>query len=176
MNFTTVTNQVRSIFSIATTKANKLIDKGIYNAGQSGSTPNKIVSLALSSAAAYAVGVNPVYIAFVVVYSTLFVVCTAPRWILETAIALNLLIISATTLPQGSVTALVILLLGKLTLELICCIYDKLTQLWASLTKDKKHSYYFIWVMFTWILVFMAQPNPFIQGFTQGLAQGLSGN
>jgi hypothetical protein len=130
----------------------------------------------LSSAAAYAVGVNLAYITFVVVYSALFVVCTAPRWVLEAAIAMNLLIISATTLPQGGVTALTTLLLGKLTLELTCCIYDKLTQLWALLTKDKKHSYYFIWVVFTWTLVLMAQPNPFIQGFTQGLVEGLAGN
>ena len=137
-----VINQIRSIVS-------KKVSNAVQNAGKSGSTPNKIVSLATSFAAAYAVGIDPTYVAIVVMCSVLFFLpqLTVPRWLMEVLVAANLIIISTTTLPQHSVNALIAALALVKFVEGFCCLSDKFIQAYAAWTADKKHSYYFYWVM-----------------------------
>lgn len=172
-----VINRVPVIAISVLTKADQMVKTAIYNAGQPGSLPNKIMSLTLTAAAAYAVGVNPIYIAFTAVYALFFVLTTAPRWVVEASVTANLLAISAFTLPETSVTALEYLILIKILLELWCCAFDKLTQIYARLTKGREHSYYFIWILFTWSVSYLAtQSSPYLQGFFEGLIQGLAGN
>jgi hypothetical protein len=172
MYFNNVTNQVRSIAASVVTKTDKMINTAIHNAGQSGSLPNKIVSLTLSAAAAYAVGVNPIYIAFTVGYAVFFALATVPRWVLEASIIANLLIISTFTLPESNVTAFEYLILLKLFFEGMCCLFDKVVQFWANLTKDQEHSYYYMWFWFTWCTYFVAQ---FLFGFAEGFTHSISG-
>lgn len=131
-----------------------------------GSVPNKLVSLALISASAYAVGVNLVYISFVMLYAVIFALRTVPRWLLEVAVIVNFIAIGFMTLPESGVTTFEYLVLFKAIFEILCCIFDKLVQAYASLTRNQRHSYYFLYVMFTYTIYFAVA---FAIGFIQRL-------
>lgn len=172
MNFTNnVTNQVRSIADVVATTVKQMM----YNAGQPGSTPNKVISVLLSSAAAYAVGVEFVYVAFATVYTILFVLPT-PRWVVETSMA-SLLLLSAAALPQDRTISLAMLLLSKLILETWFCFWDKFIQFYAAKTVDQKHSYYYMFLGTVSVLFLsVTHASSYFQGFFEGLVQGLAGN
>ncbi len=176
MYFNAITSLTSALTS-ARSYCEVLVKQINTNLWSTGSLPNKIMSLTLTAAAAYAVGVNPIYIAFTAVYALFFVLTTTPRWVVEASVTANLLAISAFTLPETSVTALEYLILIKILLELWCCAFDKLTQLYARLTKDREHSYYFMWILFTWSVSYITmQSCPYLQAFFEGLVQGLATN
>ena len=139
-----------------------------------GSLPNKLVSLALGAGAAFAVGMHSCYIVTAIVVSLVFI--ASSRFTFEIGSTSNLLLIAACSLPEASVTALEYLILLKLLLELVCVAFDKLTQLYAAITADKKHSYYYIWSVFTWLVTLTAiNVCPFLNGFVDGFRAGISG-
>lgn len=169
MNFTTnATVNLVSGFMTVRIWCEKIVKKINNNLWNTGSLPNKLLMLGLNSAAAYAVGVNPVYIATMVIFTTFFCLSTTPRWLLEAAVITNLIIIATSTLPEANVTQLEYLILFKIIFELICSAMDKGIQLFASLAKDGKHSYY----LFFLIAVATAK---FLIGFGVGFCQGYYG-
>lgn len=166
INNTTV-NLVSGLMT-ARTWCDKLVKKINNNLWEKGSLPNKLLMLGLNSAAAYAVGVNPAYIGVMVLVTTFFCLNTTPRWMLEAAVIANLVLIAASTLPEASVTTLEYLILCKILVELFCSAMDKAIQLFARLTKDRKHSYYLY-------LVLCLTAVKYIIGFGIGFYQGYYG-
>jgi len=166
-------------FSRTTEKEKKqLIDFATLDLGATialyhGSIPNKLISLALSASAAYAVGIPPWYIGVTVVAS--FLTLASPRWIFELCVVSNLLLLTAYTMPEASLTTLEYLILLKLLLELFCVAFDKLTQFYAAITADQRHSYYFLWSLFTWSVALAVTNCPFIDGFIAGFKASISG-
>lgn len=163
----TTTNLVSTLVS-ARNYCEALVKEINTNLWGTGSLPNKLLMLGLNSAAAYAVGVNPSYIGVMVLVTTFFCLNTTPRWMLEAAVIANLVLIAVSTLPESNVTQLEYLILFKLVFELICSIFDKAIQLFARLTKDRKHSYYFIFLL-------ALTAVKFVVGFGIGFYQGFSG-
>ena len=170
MNFTNnaTVNLVSGLMTVRTW-CEKIVEKINNNLWKQGSLPNKLISITLNSAAAYAVGVNPAYIAMMVLFTVYYCLNTTPRWILEAAVTANLVIIATSTLPEASVTQLEYLILFKICFELICSIADKGIQLFARLTKNRKHSYYFFFLLFI-------TAAKFLTGFSIGFYQGLVGS
>jgi len=173
-------------FANADTKANAVeketkVEDSVYldlKETTQGSIPNRLVSLALSAGAAYVVGLNPCYIAITVAVTGyfMFLLPGTSRLIFEASLLANLLIIALATLPETAVTALEYLMVFKLLLELLCLAFDRLTQFYAVLTADKKHSYYLFLTLFIFLVkVCVVYVNPFLNGFVDGFQSGISG-
>ena len=144
-----------------------------------GSIPNRLLSLALSAGAAYYVGISPWYIAVTILVTGyfMFLLPGTSRLLFEAGVTANLLFIAITTLPETAVTALEFLIIFKLMLELFCLIFDRMLQLYSSMTKDQKHSYYFALTIFIFLMKVgvVNYGAPFVNGFIDGFQATISG-
>lgn len=176
MNFTSATTNLFATATIAFQKGLDLFNSAVLvPKGVPHSVPNKILSVALTGAAAYYCGF-PVWIVGLQCFFAFLATFQSRRWFVEVATIYPLIVVGVFALePTNSIT-FAVLLVYKCFLEVYCHCADRIIRKLAALTADKAHSYYYFWTLTVITLLSITNSSTYVQGFFQGLAQGLAGN